>query len=223
MTDPDRSDARTVLARLSNRLPANSVALVERSGRGQVARAAAAASVVLVREDDDGMTTYLLHRHDAMPFAAGMVVFPGGRVEPGETTADCALRETREETGVVLDGSRLRRWAHWITPEYERRRYDTQFFVARLPDGATAQDVSGETERADWQRPGEALADLAAGRIGMLPPTISILLELADLPTWSAVEAAAQDRVIAPVLPRVVRRQGQWVFDYTVVVPPQPR
>lgn len=216
MTGPSPLDARTVLARLSTRLPADSVARVERSGRGDVARAAQASSVVLVREDEAGLMTYLLHRHDAMPFAAGMVVFPGGRAEPDETPVDCAVRETSEETGVALAGSRLLPWAHWITPEYERRRYDTQFFVAQLPEGATAQDVSGETDRADWQRPAETLTDLAAGRIGMLPPTISILLELADLTTWSAVEDAARDRVITPVLPRVVRRQGAWAFDYAV-------
>ena len=221
MTVVGPPDSRTVLARLSNRLPAGSIAQVERSGRADVARAAAASSVVLLREDEGGLMAYLLHRHDAMPFAAGMVVFPGGRAEPDESATGCAVRETSEETGVVLTGAQLLPWAHWVTPEYERRRYDTQFFLARLPEGAVAQDVSGETSRADWQSPAETLTDLAAGRIGMLPPTISILLELADLGTWDAVEVAARDRVIATVLPRVVRRQGEWVFDYTVAVPPK--
>lgn len=216
MTVPGPSDARTVLARLSTRLPADRVSQIERSGRAEMARAAHAASVVLIRDDDAGLMTYLLHRHDAMPFAAGMVVFPGGRTEPGESPVDCAIRETLEETGVTVAGSRLLPWAHWITPEFERRRYDTEFFVALLPEGATAQDVSGETDRADWERPADTLADLAAGRIGMLPPTISILLELADLDSWSAVQDAARDRVITAVLPRVVRREGAWVYDYAV-------
>ena len=46
-----------------------------------------------------------------------------------------------------------------------------------------AADISGETERADWSTPREALAAERSGVIRMLPPTMSILIELADLPT----------------------------------------
>lgn len=222
MSTPDRPDARQVLARLSTALPAESVPLIERSGRGQVARAGKSATVVLVREEAGGLSVYLLHRHNDMPFAAGMVVFPGGRAEPDETAVDCAVRETLEETGVSLSPEDLLPWAHWITPEFERRRYDTQFFVARLPEGAAPQDVSGETDRADWERPADALADVATGKIGMLPPTQSILLELADLSSWSDVVAATTDRLISPVLPRVIRRGGEWVYAYEVAAAVDP-
>ena len=84
----------------------------------------------------------MLHRHARMPFAPSMVVFPGGRVDPADddlirSSADpirrCAIRETTEETGVVLAETDLHPWAHWITPEIEPRRYDTWFFVAAMP------------------------------------------------------------------------------------------
>ena len=32
----------------------------------------------------------------------GMLTFPGGSLELGETMSDCAIRETLEETGLVL-------------------------------------------------------------------------------------------------------------------------
>ena len=35
-----------------------------------------------------------------------------------------------------------RAWAHWITPEFEPRRYDTRFFVAAMPAGQLTRDVS---------------------------------------------------------------------------------
>ncbi len=37
----------------------------------------------------------------------GEVCFPGGRVEPGETPADCALRETAEELGIPQSAAQI--------------------------------------------------------------------------------------------------------------------
>ena len=42
-----------------------------------------------------------LHHH------RGEVCFPGGRMEPGETPSDCALRETREELGIPTENVTL--------------------------------------------------------------------------------------------------------------------
>jgi len=86
-----------------------------------------AATVVLLRDGADGLETWLLTRVRQMAFAAGMTVFPGGRVDGAdaglpitgtgladlaarlqadETTArallGAAVRETFEETGVLL-------------------------------------------------------------------------------------------------------------------------
>ena len=49
-----------------------------------------AATVVLVRDGADGIEAFLLTRVRQMVFAAGMTVFPGGRVED----ADAALPMT---------------------------------------------------------------------------------------------------------------------------------
>jgi 8-oxo-dGTP pyrophosphatase MutT (NUDIX family) len=91
-----------------------------------------AATVVLLRDDADGLQVYLIRRVTSMAFAAGATVFPGGSVDlrdahlpdrywsgphPDEWTetlgADvdlaralvcAAVRETFEESGVVLAG-----------------------------------------------------------------------------------------------------------------------
>ena len=39
---------------------------------------------------------------------AGKIVGPGGRLEPGESVLECAVRETIEEVGVVPEDPRLR-------------------------------------------------------------------------------------------------------------------
>ena len=95
------SHSYDVLARLKPHVPEG---MVERGARwtpGAVPSvAAAAASVILLRDSERGLETFLLHRHALMPFAATMVVFPGGRVDPCDSGGDldpvrhCAVRET---------------------------------------------------------------------------------------------------------------------------------
>src|SRR3954471_9987140 len=90
-----------------------------------------ASTVVLLRDSASGPDVYLLRRQLTMAFAAGMTVFPGGRVDPTDATvadswsgpppsffADrlgcsaetasayvaAAVRETFEESGVLLAG-----------------------------------------------------------------------------------------------------------------------
>jgi 8-oxo-dGTP pyrophosphatase MutT (NUDIX family) len=218
------SHSYDVLARLAPTVP---VAIVEHAAQwtpdSVPSVPAPAASVILLRDSQRGLETYLLHRHALMPFAASMVVFPGGRVDPADYLggADpilrCAVRETAEETGVLLSEADLFGWAHWITPEFEPRRYDTWFFVAAMPADQQAVDMSGETDLAEWSTPRKALAAAHSESIKMLPPTMSILIELADLPTVAAVINHATDRQIEPVLPRLVQTASGWQFDY-----PQP-
>ncbi len=160
-----------------------------------------------------------------MAFAASMVVFPGGRMDPVDRAAAdpwraCAVRETAEETGVRLDPDRLLPWAEWTTPAIEPRRYETRFYVAALPPGGEAADVSGETDTADWASPADALAAAAAGSLALMPPTFSILLELAELGSVSAVAEAAAGRVVVPILPEIVRDRDGWCFRYPAVEDP---
>jgi hypothetical protein len=52
-----------------------------------------------------------------------------------------------------------------------------------------------------------------------MPPTYSILLELADLPDLAAVWERAAGRVIEPVLPELVQTETGWYFGYPARVP----
>ncbi|MFT4167292.1 MAG: NUDIX hydrolase [Microlunatus sp.] len=166
-----------------------------------------------------GLEVYLLQRHARMEFAASMAVFPGGGLDPvDQTAADprraCAIRETREETGVGLAADSLVPWAHWITPELRPIRYDTFFYLAGLPAGQTAGDISSETDAAGWIRPGDAVNAYRTKSLQLMPPTLSILLELAQTPSVAAAIERGQDRVIEPVLPKVVRGESGWVYRY---------
>jgi 8-oxo-dGTP pyrophosphatase MutT (NUDIX family) len=186
------------------------------SGRPVVPRPSA--SVILLRQRYR-LQVYLMHRHARMEFAPSMVVFPGGGVDPvdrgsAEPVIACAIRELAEETGVRIGPAALSDWAHWITPEVEPRRYDTRFFVAVVPDDQEPADVSGEASSAGWAVPKETLAAHGRGDLGLMPPTQSILTELAEYGSVSAVVAAARDRLVSPVLPVPEQVDGQWTFRY---------
>ena len=59
----------------------------------------AAVLVGLIDRGED-FNVLLTLRPDTMPSHAGQVAFPGGRIEPGETALEAALREANEEVGV---------------------------------------------------------------------------------------------------------------------------
>lgn len=75
-----------------------------------------AATVLLVRDAPEGMEVFMVVRHREIEFAAGALVFPGGRVEegdaaiaaevapglPGAAFRIAGIRETFEECGVLL-------------------------------------------------------------------------------------------------------------------------
>jgi 8-oxo-dGTP pyrophosphatase MutT (NUDIX family) len=215
------SHSYDVLARLRPDVPAGMVERAARWAHDSVPSVATpAASVILLRDSESGLETYLLHRHALMPFAATMVAFPGGRVDLSDSEDNpdpirrCAVRETSEEAGVVLAESDLYPWARWITPEIEPLRYDTWFFIAAMPADQEAVDISGETDRAEWSTPAAALSAERAGLIKLLPPTMSILIELADLPAIADVIGHATGRQIEPVLPTLLKTSSGWEFRY---------
>ena len=90
-----------------------------------------AATVMLIRDTTDGISVFLMRRHSAMDFVAGVMVFPGGGVDERDRTGDvpwfgpepswwaerlgvevdlaaalvcAAARETFEESGVLFAG-----------------------------------------------------------------------------------------------------------------------
>jgi 8-oxo-dGTP pyrophosphatase MutT (NUDIX family) len=115
-----------------------------------------------------------------------------------------SLAELLQRRGLMLRADLLRAWAHWVTPEFEPRRYDTRFFVAAMPGDQRTRDVGGESDRVTWIRPADALEAHATGSFAMLPPTIVTLAELAAYPSIAAVLEAGTARDVRPVLPKIV-------------------
>ena len=81
----------------------------------------------------------------------------------------CPMSELLIRRGLHLRSDLLRPWAHWTTPEFEPRRFDTWFFVAALPVGQHARDVGGEADHTRWIGIDELLVGERQGRLPMYP------------------------------------------------------
>jgi len=167
---------------------------------------AAAATVVLLREGAAGPEVLLLERPADHGSFRGAWVFPGGRVEPEDAlSADgtprdeeyaaraAAVRETFEETGLILDRDSLVTSSRWTPPPGIPRRYVTWFYVALAPRGDVVLSPQ-ESVGYRWLRPADALELHASGRLNLVPPTWVTLHGLTgDASASDAIERARQE------------------------------
>jgi bis(5'-nucleosidyl)-tetraphosphatase len=99
-----------------------------------------AAGVVVVRDTADGPRFLLLRAYRNWDL-------PKGRLEPGETPLEAAIREVREETGL---GDLDFRWGEEsIETEPYAGGKVVRFYVARSPDGVVTLPVNPELGRAE--------------------------------------------------------------------------
>lgn len=128
-------------------------------------------------------------------------------LESGATT----MKEFAERERLRLALDELAVFAHWVTPEVETRRFDTRFFVARVPEGQEAAHDETETTHSEWLDPEEAVARCRRDDIALPPPTWTTLRRLSKFANADDVMAWA---LTAPV----VRVQPGFVKDDTTTM-----
>lgn len=116
--------------------------------------------------------------------------------------------------GLVLRSDLLGAWTRWITPEFEARRYDTWFFVAKLPEGQRTRNASTEADRTVWIAPRGAAAGYDRGELLMMPPTIATLRQLTAYATAEEALEAAPARDLTPVLATARLEEGEIVLSW---------
>ena len=195
---------------------------LNRSGEVTVPRQAA--TVILLRGGDEALEVLLVRRTSSARFMGGVWVFPGGAVDAGEGEGDAAqraaaVRELREEAGIVLDDpDELVRFSRWITPAEVVLRFDTHFFLAPMPEGQEPRIDGEEIVAHGWFTPDAALGAHQDGTIELVFPTIKHLEQLAEFVTADALLDYARDRVVGPVQPRVIS-EGEHA---RIVLPGEP-
>lgn len=118
------------------------------------------------------------------------------------------LRDVTEREGLRLALDALTLYAHWVTPPVEGRRFDTRFFVTRLPPFQTPAHDETETTESGWITAAAALA--AAGHRGIVlpPPTWVTLRELERLTSVDEIILWSQGRQIVRREPKLVQENG---------------
>lgn len=111
------------------------------------------------------------------------------------------MADFARDQDVRLAVDRLTLFAHWITPEIERHRFDTWFFAAHAPEGHAPRHDGGEIVEGLWIAPEAALAEAEAGRRSIVFPTRLTLMRLAQYASAEDAIAAARDWTIAPIMP----------------------
>ena len=128
-------------------------------------------------------------------------------------TRELSLTTFLEDRSLVLRTDLLGAWSGWLTPVFEPRRYRTWFFVARLPEGQTARDVSTESSSVAWLPAGEAVRQVEEGEIFMLPPTWLTCLEVAQHGHPDDVLDEARGRTIDMFIPEVVGSGDDFILS----------
>jgi 8-oxo-dGTP pyrophosphatase MutT (NUDIX family) len=125
------------------------------------------------------------------------------------------LKERVISGGWVLSFSRLVRWAHWITPEAMKFRFDTRFYVALMPAGQVCLPDTKETTHGLWISPEGALSANLQKEIPLSPPTLVTLQELLPYSTISDLEAEAQRKPWGEArLPRLIKlKKGAVILE----------
>ena len=116
--------------------------------------------------------------------------------------------EILEATGHVLSADALLPFSHWIPPLAHgvAKRFDTLFYIARLPDGEVMTPDGREAVAAHWSTAAAALARADAGEIGVIFPTRRNLERLAQYPTVEALWTATAARKLQRIQPEIVKR-----------------
>ncbi len=102
-----------------------------------------------------------------------------------------------QSLSLQLDTHDLVPWTRWITPRQASvtsKRFDTRFFIARVPEGQTAEHDNHETTEAWWTTPREALVRYWEHQIELAPPQIMGLVQLARHADTTSALAEAHRR-----------------------------
>ncbi len=192
--DPQDGDAR-VLARLGG--------WTGPSAEQALLRAAA------IREAFEESGILLARRGDGSAPAAGEAL---DRWRAGLNDRSLGLGDVLAEGDLQLACDDLAHFSHWITPEFMPKRFDTHFYLARVPRDQVAGHDGHENVDSVWISPRQVIEDARAKRRTVIFPTLSNVVRLAEASSVEDAFARAAAATIVPIRPWLEKRpEGKFV------------
>lgn len=111
----------------------------------------------------------------------------------------------------------LHHYAHWITPKFRPKQFDTHFFLAPAPTDQLALHDGSESKDSMWLTPKDALQSAAQGKLTIVFPTRMNLLKLDRSETLQQALTAAINTTVVTVQPEVEEKRE----DGNVMLIPQ--
>ncbi len=84
------------------------------------------------------------------------------------------------ERGWRFRAGALEAAGRWTTPPFATQRFDTCYYLARVPEGQEPRVVPGELAEGEWVKPLEALARYRRGEAVLAAPILWTLIALAE-------------------------------------------
>jgi 8-oxo-dGTP pyrophosphatase MutT (NUDIX family) len=163
--------------------------------------------VAAIRETFEEAGVLLVRRRGAEALVgaaelAGIEARHRAALHAGERTL--AEIVAREDLELALD--LLVPFAHWITPVFMPKRFDTWFFVVAAPADQLALHDGHESVDSLWIRPCDAESARSAGRRTIIFPTLLNVRKLGRAATVAEALANARREPVVTVLPRIEKR-----------------
>ena len=121
--------------------------------------------------------------------------------------------EICEKEDLMLSTENIAPLSHWITPDFEIKRFDTRFFIAYLPDNQIVQHDGMELTQSLWINPNDALKKAMEGDMQMILPTTENLKLCSSFNCAKDMLENQKNMTkndIKPILPKFFKENGNW-------------
>jgi len=123
------------------------------------------------------------------------------------------LLDVCEKEDLTLTTANIAPLSHWITPEFEARRFDTRFFIAYFPENQIVQHDGMELTHSLWISPNLALKKALEGEMQMILPTTENLKSCMDFKSATTMldhQKKLTKDDIKPILPKFYKENDTW-------------